>query len=160
MPPAFDDPPDWLAGVFPRAPDASDQKQLGYLYLLVGALPRAREEFALGLSRVPDDDELRVHLAAVQHALGERDEARQNFERLPASLFRRSDLWELRAQLALRTGALAEAYDFLQRALALPGGDTPERRARLSRLAQALGREDEARTWRQGLFAPRRRETP
>ncbi len=149
-PPAFDAPVDWLAGAFPRVPDAADQKQLGYFFLLVGQLERARDEFGAGHARAPDDLELALHLAVVQHALGERDAAARLFAALPAELGERSELWELRAQLAARRGAPEEAYEFLQRALALEGGDTPERRAQLANLAQQLGRSQEALRWQLG----------
>lgn len=152
--PAFDAPPDWLAGIFPRVPDASDQKQLGYLYLLVGADERARDTFAAGLALVPDDIELRLHLAILQHALGQRAEAEQNFAVLPRSLFERSELWELRAQLAERHASLEEAYAFLQRALPLEQGDTARRRSQLAELARRLGREREAERWLFGISPP------
>lgn len=152
--PAFDAPPDWLAGVFGRVPDASDQKQLGYLYLLVGADARARDTFAAGLALVPDDVELRLHFAILQHALGQRAEAERNLAALPPELFERGELWELRAQLAERHGALDEAYAFLQRALRLEGGDTPQRRSQLAELARRLGREREAERWSFGAPPP------
>jgi hypothetical protein len=151
--PAFDSPPDWLAGVFPRVPDPADTKQLAFLFLLVGADERALRSYAQALALAPDDAEIHAHLAVLEHALGKPESAQARLAALDPEILARAEFWELRAQLAERHGAIRESYDFLERALRCEEGDTLQRRRLLGELAARLGLEAEASRWRRSLGA-------
>ncbi len=69
--PARLNPPDWLAGMWPRVADNIASKSLGQLALLTGNLRLARERFEEALRVRPDDADAGLHLVVICRALGD-----------------------------------------------------------------------------------------
>jgi Flp pilus assembly protein TadD len=64
-------PPDWLAGTWPKVADDIAPKALGQLALLTGNLRLARARFEEALRARPDDAYAALHLVVICRALGD-----------------------------------------------------------------------------------------
>lgn len=98
--PPFDAPADWLAGVFPRVPDASGLRQRGQLLLSMRSLDAARADFEAAARLRPDEEDNHLLLGIVQHALGEPEAAAASLSRVRAKRLAEPNVRALRRFLA------------------------------------------------------------
>ncbi len=136
------DPPDRLAGLWPRVADDVAPKALGQLALLTGNLPLARERFEEAYAARPDDADAALHLGVVCRALGDDARADELLARAGG------DATRIRTPLAAATAF--ESSDSLEASIAtyqaaIARGDAPpELYDRLAKIAMGLNRFDTA----------------
>lgn len=120
---------------------------LGAIYQLGGALPRAAEQFELALQLKPDDPDTLVNLGMVLAQLRQAERAEGLLKHGLAVRPGDPKAVLMLGLLAEQAGRHAEAVPYLQQALA--AGDSPLIRANLARALRALGRSAEAQALQQ-----------
>jgi len=130
---------DWLAGLWPRAPDAFADERLGVLFTAVGSYQLALERFEAALRVDPGAPRVRLYLALFRRAQGEDGEADALLRGVPARWLEAFEPWTASAQLHLWTGRLDGAIAGFERAIA-HGAPEPETSLRLARVEIRAGR--------------------
>ena len=148
-PPAFVTPPDWLEGFVPRVADVDPFDRLGRLYIMMGALPAARDSFAEASRIRPDLKRLWLHLGLLQEVLGEPESAAASLAHVDSGTLEREKIAEVRSGLRIKRTAGCRA------AAARPGdyNDAPDRSFDLGACYEWLGDAARARTVFEALLA-------
>jgi Flp pilus assembly protein TadD len=140
--PAWLDPPDWLAGLWPRVKDDVGEKALGQLALLTGNLPLARDRFAEALAVRPDDADAALSLGVVSRALG--DDARADEWLARAGGNATQIRTALGAAQAFESAGSYEAAVATYEGMVARGAGSPDLDQRLAQMAIAANRLDAA----------------
>ena len=142
-PPPAATAPDWLAGLWPKAPDAFEDERLGALFAAVGSYDLALERFEAAARVDPGATRTRLYLGLFRRAMGREAEAEALLRRVPERWFADVEPWLLSAQLHLWASRPTGAFAAFERAIAL-GAPEPETSIRLARAEARAGRATEA----------------
>lgn len=134
-------PPDWLAGLWPKVPDASSERALGELLLGAGGVAAAEEHFRRAVALDADDIGSRLRLALILRARGDRDGLREQERHLRSGALEAPDLAPLADWIARGLAGAGPSLEDLVRAREAGADDDATLRQLVGRAGQA-GRFD------------------
>jgi len=135
--------PDWLAGLWPRLPDAFADERLGSLLAGVGNYDRALMYFESANRRDESDGRTSMFLTLFYEALGREDEAASMRARVPESFMEEPSVHILAGRIDLWASNPRLAVEHFRKAREL-GSPDPEASLRLARAAMLADETDTA----------------
>jgi len=132
--PSHVDPPDWLAGLWPRVSDVNPLEIQGSFLIRRGNLDLGESRFRRALELVPSSPTSRLHLGMVEEARGRDVEARALLDGLDEKLLESEEMLGLRSWIASLAGNTERAYELGKQATTRGVADPVERK-NLARLA-------------------------
>lgn len=142
--PAELDPPDWLAGLWPKVAVVRDDLALGQLFIAIGNLELAEQHYANAVRRDPGEESARLFLGLIYRATGRDAEAAEQLAFAADGVLERADVQAMSASICETAGNPAAAVEAYQRAIAL-GNRSVAASAGLARSAIAANRLEVAR---------------
>jgi tetratricopeptide (TPR) repeat protein len=135
--------PDWLAGLWPRLPDAFADERLGSLFAGVGNYELALTHFEAAHRTDPRDRRTRMFLALFYEAQGRADEATKLLAGVPSGYLQEPSVHVLAGRIDQWANNPALAVTHFRRAREL-GSPEPEASLRLARAAILAGETETA----------------
>ncbi len=137
--PAALDPPDWLAGLWPRAGDAQKEVRLGSFFTSVGNYEVALAHFEAAVDEHAGDQRASLFLGLFRLAAGREEEGRELLARAPADALDQAEVNRLAGEIHIWGGRPDAAIDYFERAAKL-GAPEPYASEGVARAAIAAGR--------------------